>query len=342
MKTVLVTGGAGFLGTILVKELIKNGYKVVSIDLEKDPYKHKNFTSFQGDIRSQYALDHLAKKYQPIAIFHLAAQMPHAVHSRQEFWRTNFDGTRNVAETAKKFKIKHVIFTSTNCLWGKSMKRPITEADQPRPREIYGRSKLEGENILKEYSRYFRTITFRCPPIIDVGRAGNIAILFEFIRENRKLWMVGKGKNRYQMLYAHDLIAAMLSALNYKKSATFHIGSDNVPTFRETYEYIIKKSGSSSRPASFPAWVIRPVMQATSGLGLHPLGPYFQEMIDKDFAFDTTHLQKELAWRPTLNNSEMLLASYRYFQKNYDKIKQGDTNNTKAKMGIIKLLKWMS
>lgn len=341
-KTAFITGGAGFIGTILKPQLIDKNYRVISIDLEKDSYKHKNFTAFQGDIRSKKTLDNLVKKYKPSVIFHLAAQMPHAVKNKQDFWRTNVDGTRNVAEVAKKHNVKHVIFTSSNCLWCKDLGRPVLENDQPCPREIYGRSKMEGENILHEYEKFFNVVIFRCPPVIDIGRAGNIAIMFEFISENRKLWMVGKGNNRYQMISAHDLINAMILALSYKKSNTFGIGSDNVPTFRETYEYVIKNAHSKSRPASFPPFIIRPIMRITNLVGLQPLGVYFQEMIDKDFSFDTTLIKNELGWKPTMNNCEMLYESYKYYIENRSSVKSGYTNKDAAKMGIIRILKWLS
>jgi nucleoside-diphosphate-sugar epimerase len=341
-QTILVTGGAGFLGSLLIKELIKKGIRVVSIDLEKDTFSHPNFTAIQGDIRDKKQLARLGKKYTLSAIFHLAAQMPHAVKNKREFWATNVDGTRNIAELAKAHNIKRVIFTSTNCLWGKSLGRPIREDDPPAPSEIYGKSKLEGENILRSYAKYFKHIIFRCPPIIDDGRAGNIAIFFEFIAENRKVWMVGKGSNRYQMISARDTVDAMLHALHYNKSNTFGIGSSDIPTFREMYIYVIKKANSKSRPASFPAGLIRPAMRTANVLKISPLGIYFQQMIDKDFEFDTSLLRKELGWQPTLNNSEMLYRAYDYYIKHQNEIKSGGTNNQKAKMGIIRVLKWLS
>jgi nucleoside-diphosphate-sugar epimerase len=341
-KTTLITGGAGFLGTLLKKSLLKSGHKVISIDLQTDPHTHPNFTAIQGDIRNKSHLTHLATTHHITTIFHLAAQMPHAVKNRREFWATNVTGTQNIAEIAKTHHINQVIFTSTNCLYGKSFTRPIRETDPPTPTEIYGQSKIAAEKILTRHKNHFHHIIFRCPPIIDDGRAGNIAILFDFIHENRKLWLVGKGDNRYQLLYARDLITAMLLATNYKKSATFGIGADNIPTFRETYEYLIKKSKSTSRPASLPTIIVRPIMKTANALGLSPLGPYFQAMIDQNFAFDTTNLKKELGWHPTLNNSQMLLKAYTYYTKNKTQIKTGATNNTKAKMGIIRLLKWLS
>lgn len=74
-----------------------------------------------------------------------------------------------------------------------------------------------------------------------------LAILFEFIRENKTVWVVGSGGNHYQFIYAGDLAQACVRSLDYNGSATFHVGSDNVPSLRACYEAVIKEAGSKSR-----------------------------------------------------------------------------------------------
>lgn len=342
MKTILITGGAGFLGSILKKSLLEQRFRVISIDLQKDDFRHPNFTAVVGDIRSKSTLSRLGKKYQFDAIYHFAAMMPHAVKKRQDFWRTNVDGTKNIAEFAKKHHIPRLIFASTNCLWGKATKQAIKEDDPLCPQEIYGKSKMAAEQILQEYKKDTRIIIFRCPPIIDESRVGIIGIMFEFVRENRKLWMVGKGNNRYQLLYAGDCLDAMQKALKYRKSGTFNIGSQDVPTFREMYKYIIQASGSKSRIKSFPSWLIHPIMRLAAYLRLSPLSPYAESMLDKNVSLDITKAKHELDWQPTLNNSEMLLKAYNYFVAHRSSLSVGGTNKDMAKMGLIKILKFFS
>lgn len=343
MKTILITGGAGFLGSILKKELLEQQRcRVVSIDLQKDDFAHPNFTAVIGDIREPRTLAKLGKKYHFAAIFHFAAMMPHAVKKRQDFWRTNVDGTRNVAELAKKHRIPRLIFASTNCLWGKATQQAIKEDDPLCPQEIYGKSKMAAEKILHEYKKDLKVIIFRCPPIIDESRVGIIGIMFEFVREDRKLWLVGKGNNRYQLVYAGDAVRAMLAALKYRRSNTFNIGSENVPAFREMYKYIIQNSGSKSRIKSFPSGLIHPVMRLAANLKLSPLSPYAESMLDKNVSLDISRAKQELNWQPTLNNSEMLMKAYDYFIEHRSELSVGGTNKDMAKMGLIKLLKIIS
>jgi nucleoside-diphosphate-sugar epimerase len=346
-KFVFITGGAGFFGELLKKELLSEGFHVVSIDLEEDSYKHPNLVSIRGDIRNKKTLDKIGKEYKFESIFHIAAILAHAVKDKNFLWTSNVDGTRNIAEFAKKYQIPKVLFTSSNCLWGESFDRPVLEEDEPKPIEIYGLSKWEGEKILLEdqYSSAFKAIIFRCPTIVDSGRLGLLAILFEFIDEGRKVWVVGGGKNRYQFIYAGDLISAFLKAANYGKTEVFNIGSDDVPTFSEAYNYVIKKAGTKARVVNLPRSIIIPIMKIAYTLKLSPLGPYQYKMIAESFVFDTTKIKKNLKWRPTMTNQEMLYKAYRYYHENLKDIKNRkdvSAHKQAAKMGVIRILKWIS
>ena len=123
----------------------------------------------------------------------------------------------------------------------------IVETDPPQPVEIYGKSKWEGEKILLSYKDAINVTIIRCPTITDAGRLGLLAILFEFIEENRKVYLVGGGDNVYQFIYAPDLADACLKACEKTNtSEVFNIGSDNVKSLKEVYRYVIEKAGSSS------------------------------------------------------------------------------------------------
>lgn len=110
MKTVLITGGAGFLGELLKKHLLEREFNCVSIDLEKDYFFHPNLISIQGDIRDNILLENIFNKHNFDAIFHCAAILAHAVKDNSFLWSSNVDGTRNIAEFAKKYCIKKVIW----------------------------------------------------------------------------------------------------------------------------------------------------------------------------------------------------------------------------------------
>jgi len=345
MKIYLLTGGSGFLGGIMKHQIIERGDVCVSIDLQPDDFKHERFFFFQGDIRDDALMERVFSQFQFDAIFHFAALLAHVKKDLKDLWSSNIDGTKNVLAFAENHNVKKIIFTSSNCLWGSSFNTPVSEEESPNPIEIYGKSKLECEKILLSDQSKVHSVIFRCPTIIDEGRLGLLAILYEFIDENKKLWLVGDGSNRYQFIYAMDLIYACFLALDYEKSDVFNIGSDHVKTFNEVYTYVIENSGSKSRLAHFPAGLAVFGMKLCFPLGLSPLGPYQYKMLSSSFVFDTSKIKEKLGFVPTLTNEEMLLKSYEYFHKNRREIenrKNVSAHRKSVDMGIIRVLKWLS
>ncbi len=345
MKKALITGGAGFFGGILENTLLAQGWQCVNIDLEKDPHFHPNLISIQGDIRNQRLLKDIFRKYEFDVVFHCAAILAHAVKDKKFLWESNVDGTRNIAECAKKFSVKKVVFISSNCLWAENMNRPVHETDVPNPVEIYGQSKWEGEKILMQYQVDFDVVIFRTPTIIDAGRLGLLAILFEFIAEGRKVWVVGEGQNRYQFVYAQDMVDACVRAVDYPGSIILNVGSDKVKSFREVYEHVIHRAQTNARVASLPKDAAIFFMKSFHKLKISPLGPYQYKMIAEDFVFDTKKIKQELGWTPTYTNEEMLWKGYEYFVENQALIKNRknvSAHKQSANMGVIRILKWIS
>lgn len=344
-KNILITGGAGFFGDLLKRALLDKGCFCVSIDLQKDHFEHPNLISLQCDITDREKLEEIFSKYTFDSIFHCAAILAHAVKDKKFLWESNVTGTKNIAECAKKYQTKKIIFTSSNCLWGENLNKPVTEKEKPNPIEIYGNSKLEGEKILLENTDYCKVIIFRCPTIVDSGRLGLLSILFEFMNEGRRVWVVGGGNNKYQFIYAKDLVDACLKTLDYNESDIFNIGSDNVKTFKEVYEYVINKANTGARVACLPRGLTIALMKIAYFLKLSPLGPYQYKMIAESFVFDTTKIKQKLEWQPTLTNEEMLYKAYEYYKNNISDIKNRknvSAHKQAVKMGIIRLLKWVS
>jgi UDP-glucose 4-epimerase len=345
MDHVLITGGSGFFGGVLKRRLLAEGYACTNIDLVADTDTHPNLTSIQGDIRDPALLQQVFVAGNFAAVQHCAAQLAHDAVDHKLLWTSNVDGTRNLAEAAKQFGVKKFIFISSNCLWASNLGHEVREDEPPNPVELYGRSKLAGEQVLTEYARDLDVITIRCPTIIDSGRLGLLAILFEFIDDGKKVWVVGDGGNRYQFIYAQDLATACLQAMGYAGSNLFHIGSDNVVSLRRVYEAVIEAAGSKSRVASLPKGPTIAAMRLAHKLNLSPLGPYHYRMIAESFVFDTTRIRSELGWAPTVTNEEMMIRAYRYYSENRREIHsrtEVSAHSKPASMGIIRALKWFS
>lgn len=268
---ILVTGGSGFFGSILKEYLANKGINVINFDILPDPDKIDRVKAVQGDITNKDEVDACFKKYGPFdCICHVAAQLVHSVNDKRYLWTSNVRGTEVVVKTSIKYKVPKLIFTSSNCLWGQPFSRPILETDSPNPVEIYGKSKWEAEKILSAHKNYIDSIIIRCPTIISAGRLGLLAILYEFINENKNIYVVGKGGNKYQFIYSLDLCESILKAFKINKTDVYNIGSDNVKTFREIYSIIIDKSGSNSKIISLPKKATTIVMMLCYKLGISP------------------------------------------------------------------------
>jgi nucleoside-diphosphate-sugar epimerase len=342
---VLLTGGAGFFGEILKETLLKEGVRCVSLDFEADSTSHPNLISVRGDIRDKSLLQRLFAEHRFGGVFHCAAVLAHASPDRDFLWSSNVEGTRNLAEAARACGTRKFIFISSNCLWAENFHRPVREDDPPRPAEIYGQSKWEAEKVLAGFSDSLQVVILRTPTIMDCGRLGLLAILYEFIADGKKVWVVGGGKNRYQFMYAGDLADACLRAYRSDVSGVFNVGSDDVKTFREVYQYVIDRANTGSRVASLPKVLILPVMRLLYRMGLSPLGPYQYKMIAEDFEFDTSKIKRELGWKPTLTNEEVLWKAYEYYAANREEIQRRtdvSAHKKPASMGAIALLKWLS
>ena len=344
-STVLLTGGAGFFGGILKQVLLAKGARCVSVDLQPDEQRHPNLVSVQGDIRDRELLRRIFAAHRFDVVFHCAAMLAHEVPDRAALWQSNVEGTRNIAHAAAETGTVSIVFTSSNCLWGHSFPRPVREDDPPHPVEIYGQSKWEAEKILRRYADRLNVVILRCPTIIDSGRLGLLAILFEFIYEGRTIWTVGAGENRYQFVFASDLADACLRALHFRGVRVFNVGSDNVEPLRAVYQYVIDRANTGAKVRPLPRATTLLGMRLAHWLRLSPLGPYQYKMIAEDFQFDTSRIKSELGWQPTLNNSEMLLRAYQYYCQHREEISQrrhASSHRKPAQMGIIRLVKWLS
>jgi nucleoside-diphosphate-sugar epimerase len=340
----LVTGTAGFFGGILRDFLLQEGWQVVGVDVLPD-IPRTGFAPHVLDIRDQAALASTVGELRPDAIFHCAAVLAHDRKNRANLWSTNVDGTVSVARAAARAGVPSLVFISSNCLWGTAWNRPVTEADPPAPIEAYGRSKLAAEQRLQELDSGPVIKILRCPTIIEAGRLGLLAILFQFIQENRRIWLVGDGANRYQFVNAGDLARACLLLASNPCTGVFNVGSDNVPTLAETFGELIRRAASRSRLVPLPRGPAVAALKTLYRLGLSPLGPYHYRMIAASFEFDTTRLRSATGWQPTVGNIEMLWRAYKFYAEHPGNGSNADSlsaHRRPAGLGALRIVKWFS
>lgn len=342
----LVTGGAGFFGSLLSEDLARNGHEVVILDRIYDAELAQRFAFAQVDLREPAKLNDAFERFGPIdGVFHVAAMLAHAIKDKRDLVDSNVAGTRNIAQAAADHGVPQLVFTSSNCVVGKPFSQPVKEDDPINPLEIYGVTKWEGEKALATFKDRLNITMIRCPTIMAGGRLGLLSILYEFIYEGRKVWMLGDGSNRYQFIAAADLSDAMHRAIRQPGFHLYNIGSDDVPTLRGLYETVIKHAGTTARVARLPKPPAVGAMTLLHLLGMSPLGPYHYKMLAESFVFDTTRIKTELGWRPTKTNTQMLIESYDWYVQHYDEIDSGaqrSAHRQPVKLQALALVKKLS
>ncbi|MEM4230657.1 MAG: NAD(P)-dependent oxidoreductase [Candidatus Pacearchaeota archaeon] len=351
-KKVLITGGAGFLGSNLVNFLLKKGgYEIIIFDkLEnhapKDYKSHVKY--FKGNIISRKDIANVFSKYGPFSIvFHLASAMPNKEVSDEVLWKTNIEGTRNLISQAVTNKTSSFIFTSSNVAYGIPEKLPATEKTPLKPLEIYGKSKAQAEKELAKFKNKINIQIFRCPVISGFGRLGLQSILFEFISENKNVYVLGDGSNKYQFADAIDVSDALEKATRIHSFDIYNIGCDEILSLRELYQGVINYTKSTSKIISIPKMPALIILSILDKLNLSPLGIYQYTMIGRSLYLDTSKIKKKLKWKPKKTNLDTFLDNYKWYienKGNFAEIGSGDfsANRSLPKMGILKLLKFFS
>lgn len=160
-KTIVVTGGAGFIGSHTVNLLLKNGYKVDVVDIFREGknniIKHENVSYHEVDIRNKNMLLEVFEKTQPDAVIHFAALaiVPESMAIPAEYYDTNLVGGFNLLECMRVTKVSKIIFSSSSAVYGEPQAEELDESHQKNPTNTYGYTKLVFENMLKDYHRSY-------------------------------------------------------------------------------------------------------------------------------------------------------------------------------------------
>jgi len=154
-KTVIVTGGAGYIGSHICKALDKSGYIPVTYDNLSEGYETavKWGPLEVGDVQDRGRLSEVMEKYQPVAVMHFAAFISagESVEDPGKYYRNNVTGSLRLIESVAQHGIKYFIFSSTAAIYGMPVEVPITESHLQKPINPYGHSKLMVEQILRDY-----------------------------------------------------------------------------------------------------------------------------------------------------------------------------------------------
>lgn len=155
-KPVLVTGGAGYVGSHAAKALAASGYTPVTVDtLERGFRDAVQFGPLElGDIADRHFLDEVIARWQPVAVMHFAAfaYVGESVTNPGLYYRNNVLGSLSLLEALRDHRVRHLVFSSTCAVYGVPDSVPITETEKRQPISPYGASKLMVERMIEDFS----------------------------------------------------------------------------------------------------------------------------------------------------------------------------------------------
>ena len=333
-KKILITGSNGFLGN-LAKEYFIQNYELVLVDLSGS--SDANF--YKVDIGNFSEIDDVISKEKPNIIFHFASEI-FDTHNKKKIYKTNVEGSSNIKKSAIKNNIENLIFTSTFSLYEKNYDYLISETEPISCKNYYGLTKSKVEELLLDSESELNVSIFRCPIIVDKSRAHRLGVLFEFLKDNCTLWILGDGSNRLQFVSASDLFIAIEESLNLKGKHVFNIGCEKVETMKETFEYLIKETGSKSKIRHFNQKLGLIILRILSFLRLINFIDYHNKILVSNIVLDISKIKKDLNFLPSKSTAELMLDAHKHYINNTNKNQKGSA--IKPKMGFFSVIKFIS
>lgn len=264
-KHILVTGGAGFIGSNITDELIDRGYKVTVIDNESTGLKenvNKKARYIKGDIRDDRALNKVFKEKIDV-IFHIAgcASTIKSFHNPAADLSTNVSGTINIINYAIRYKVPRILYASSMTSYGIPEKLPIKENQSTRPISYYGITKYAGERYvlatgLRNDLPFKMNVTaFRMFNVygrrqsLENPYQGVVSIFIGNVLRNEPITIFGDGKQSRDFVHIKDVADAWISAIDNDKSfgEVFNLGSGIRVSINELVDVILESFGKNRK-----------------------------------------------------------------------------------------------
>ncbi len=317
MDKILVTGGLGFIGSNLIKLLLKKKYIVLNIDKvtyasnfynTREFKNDKKYKFLKCDLNNEEKLKKIITKFKPTGIFNIAAEthVDRSIDGPENFIYSNIIGTFNILEIIRKHKFKtKLLHISTDEVYGDVIKGRSAETDSYKPSSPYAASKASSDHLVSSYVR-----TYKIPAIVtncsnNFGPRQHpeklIPKLIYNILNNKSLPIYGKGKNSREWIYVEDHCEALIKVFKSGKVGEFYnIGSnynlDNLSVVKNLLSIARKKIK----------------------LGKNVKIKFVKDRPGHDmrYAINSSKIKKDLKWKPNTNFVEGLKKTFDWYNSN--------------------------
>jgi nucleoside-diphosphate-sugar epimerase len=304
---ILVTGGSGFIGSRLALDARALGHEiVVAGQLNSEPERARCKELAQAGISLQQGPLQDAEYAGRICagcqlVVHLAAAQHEANVPDDYFFDVNVNGTRTLIEASRRAGVERFVYGSTIGVYGEYAGVPLDENTPPRPLNVYGRSKLAAEEVVKASRAALPTSIVR---ISETYGPGDFRLLKLFRALDRgRFLIIGSGQNQRQAIHVRDLVHGLLLAATHPAAVgeTFVLAGEETMTTREMVEHVARALGRTAPRWHVPLWpflTAAVAMEKTlSPLGVQP--PLHRRRLDffrKSFVFSTAKAQRVLGF----------------------------------------------
>lgn len=341
-RTILVTGGSGFLGINLIRYLLARGHALRSWDIAPFAYPEAaQIDELHGDIRD---LSLHERGFDGVdLVIHCAAALPLA--TPQEIHSTNVDGTRMLLETALARGTGRFVHISSTAVYGIPDHHPLIEADPMQGVGPYGVSKVAAEEVCSEYrARGLLLPVLRPKSFVGPERLGAFELLYDFASTGHNFPVLGSGRNLYQLLDVDDLNQAIyLTAFGAPDivNDTFNIGAAEFGSLRDSFQSVLDRAGFGKKIIGFPAAPAIWTLRALEAVHLSPLYKWIYETASKDSFVSIDHARDRLGYAPRHSNVDALLRNFDWYLANRDRIAKGAgvTHRVPWKRGALSVLR---
>lgn len=341
-KTIGITGGSGFLGINLVRYLLRKGFKLVVMD--KSPFDYPEATEvdfIRGDIRDVEKVQSFVRRVD--AVIHAAAALP--LHSAQEIFSVDVEGTETVLSEAVDHGVKRFIHISTAAVYGLPKKLPTLETDPLGGVGAYAEAKKEAEQVAELFRDKIVVTVFRPRSFVGPERLGIFSLLFDWAASGCNFPILGSGENRYQHLDVDDFCEAIWLALvadPHRANQTFNVGAADFGTFKSDIQAVLSRAGFGKRTISIPGRFLVFFLRLLYRLKLSPVYPWALEGAMTDSYVSISRAEKILNFSPRYSNSDALVRNYDWYVKNKSQFDGavGKSHRVVWGQGVLAIAKW--
>ncbi|HET9323016.1 MAG TPA: NAD(P)-dependent oxidoreductase [Gaiellaceae bacterium] len=308
-----ISGGAGFLGVQLARRLLAAGHEVRSLDLIPPDEPQLGVRALRGDIRDETAARELVTGAR--ILVHTAVALP-TRGARADIESVNVEGTLTLLSAAAETGVRRVVFVSSAAVYGVPERLPIEEDDPLAASGRDGASTVAAEDVCRAFRRRgLDCVILRPTTVIGPGRLAPFELLFDRIREGRRIYTVGEASNRRQLLAVEDLVEAIVLSASRRAAAneTLNVGAKEFGTVHSDLQALIAHAGSASRLTPVPT---KPAELTVRALERARVSPHAEWLTDRDSYTDISKAERILGWTPRLSNAAVLTEAYDWYLAN--------------------------